>query len=97
MEATYSSETSVDFQRTTRCYFPEDRTLREIWILSVSQSEGWDSEPIITVLARTITNLAVSQFDPVEIDLTGETFSVVQNSATDIGSSDNTLFRFQGN
>jgi hypothetical protein len=27
MEATCSSETSVDFQRTTRCYIPEDRTL----------------------------------------------------------------------
>jgi hypothetical protein len=26
MEATYSSETSVDFQRTTRRYIPEDRT-----------------------------------------------------------------------
>jgi hypothetical protein len=28
MEATCSSETSVDFQRTTRRYIPEDRTLR---------------------------------------------------------------------
>jgi hypothetical protein len=27
MEATSSSETSVDFQRTTRRYIPEDRTL----------------------------------------------------------------------
>jgi hypothetical protein len=27
MEATCSSETSVDFQRTTRRYIPEDRTL----------------------------------------------------------------------
>jgi hypothetical protein len=27
MEATYSSKTSVDFQRTTRRYIPEDRTL----------------------------------------------------------------------
>jgi hypothetical protein len=27
MEATYSSETSVDFQWTTQRYFPEDRTL----------------------------------------------------------------------
>jgi streptogramin lyase len=27
MEATYSTETSVDFQRTTRCCIPEDRTL----------------------------------------------------------------------
>jgi hypothetical protein len=26
MEATRYSETSVDFQRTTRCYIPEDRT-----------------------------------------------------------------------
>jgi hypothetical protein len=28
MEVTYSPETSVDFQRTTRSYIPEDRTLR---------------------------------------------------------------------
>jgi hypothetical protein len=27
MEVTYSSETSGDFQQTTRCYIPEDRTL----------------------------------------------------------------------
>jgi hypothetical protein len=27
MEATHFSETSVDFQRTTRSYIPEDRTL----------------------------------------------------------------------
>jgi hypothetical protein len=27
MEAIYSSETSVDFQRTTRRYIPEDDTL----------------------------------------------------------------------
>jgi hypothetical protein len=25
MVATYSSETSVDLQRTTRCYIPQDR------------------------------------------------------------------------
>jgi hypothetical protein len=29
MEAIYSSETSVDFQRTTRRYTPEDRTLHD--------------------------------------------------------------------
>jgi hypothetical protein len=28
MEATYSCETSVDFQQTTPCYIPEDRTLQ---------------------------------------------------------------------
>jgi hypothetical protein len=28
IEATYSSETSVDFQQTTRRYIPEDETLR---------------------------------------------------------------------
>jgi hypothetical protein len=27
MQATYSSETSVDFQQTTRRYIPEDRTI----------------------------------------------------------------------
>jgi hypothetical protein len=29
MEATFSSKTSVDFQRTTRPYIPEDSTLQE--------------------------------------------------------------------
>jgi hypothetical protein len=29
MEATYSSETSVDFQRNTQPYIPEDRTLHD--------------------------------------------------------------------
>jgi hypothetical protein len=28
MKAIFSSETSVDFQRTTRRYIPEDRTLQ---------------------------------------------------------------------
>jgi hypothetical protein len=27
MEATFSSDTLIDFQRTTRCYIPEDGTL----------------------------------------------------------------------
>jgi hypothetical protein len=27
MEATCSSETSADFQRATRCYFPENRSI----------------------------------------------------------------------
>jgi hypothetical protein len=30
MEATYSSETSVDFQRTTRRYIPEDSTMEKV-------------------------------------------------------------------
>jgi hypothetical protein len=29
MEATYSLETSVDFQRTTQRYIPEDKTLHK--------------------------------------------------------------------
>jgi hypothetical protein len=33
MEAIYSSETSVDFQRTTRRYIVEDKTLHELkWL-----------------------------------------------------------------
>jgi hypothetical protein len=32
MEATFSSETSVDFQRTIRRYIPEDRTLEYILV-----------------------------------------------------------------
>jgi hypothetical protein len=35
MKATWSSETSVDFQRTTRRYIPEDRTLQEVHLLPV--------------------------------------------------------------
>jgi hypothetical protein len=92
MEATYSSETSVDFQRTTCVISRKNRTLCEISLLLTSRSEGWDSEIRTTVLARTIRNLAVSQSDPVEINITGETFSVVQNSATNTGSSENTPF-----
>jgi hypothetical protein len=44
MDSSYSSETSVDFQRTTRCYIPEDRTflilissLRYTFILIIHQ------------------------------------------------------------
>jgi hypothetical protein len=33
MEATCSSETSVDFQLTTQLYIPEDRTLQEFFYL----------------------------------------------------------------
>jgi hypothetical protein len=36
MEATCSSETSVDFQRTTRLCVPEDKNLPGISLLSVS-------------------------------------------------------------
>jgi hypothetical protein len=32
MEATYSSETWVDFERTTRRHIPEDRTLQIIGV-----------------------------------------------------------------
>jgi hypothetical protein len=32
MEAIRSSETSVDFQQTTRFYIPEDSTLQEIYV-----------------------------------------------------------------
>jgi hypothetical protein len=33
MEATFFSETSVNFQRNTWCYISEDRTLREITVV----------------------------------------------------------------
>jgi hypothetical protein len=33
MEATRSSETSVHFQRTTRRYIPDDRTLQQLMLL----------------------------------------------------------------
>jgi hypothetical protein len=36
IEATCSSETSVDFQRTTRCYFPEDKNSIELVALPLS-------------------------------------------------------------
>jgi hypothetical protein len=35
VEATYSSETSVEVQRTTWRYIPEDRTLQQLFRLSV--------------------------------------------------------------
>jgi hypothetical protein len=41
MEATCSSETSVDFQRTTRRYIPEVRTLFTLFQADVS---SWNSE-----------------------------------------------------
>jgi hypothetical protein len=34
MEATYSSETSVDFQRTKRRYIPEDKTIQNFDVLA---------------------------------------------------------------
>jgi hypothetical protein len=37
---TYSSETSVDFQRTTRSYIPEDGTLLAIIWFSVEVKES---------------------------------------------------------
>jgi hypothetical protein len=44
-EAIYSSETLVDFQRTTRRYIPEDRTFQCVlrWILNRAWSCGLDS------------------------------------------------------
>jgi hypothetical protein len=38
MEAAYSSETSVDFQRTARRYIPEDRTLNQSIYLHRTES-----------------------------------------------------------
>jgi hypothetical protein len=40
MEATYSSETSVGFQWTTRRYFLEDRLLLSVYCLSDGLREG---------------------------------------------------------
>jgi hypothetical protein len=37
MEAIWSSETSVDFQRTARRYTPGDRTLQEILLFEITQ------------------------------------------------------------
>jgi hypothetical protein len=39
MEATCSSETSADFQRTTRRYIPQDNTLHEIKCSTLQQKE----------------------------------------------------------
>jgi hypothetical protein len=42
IEATYSSETSVNFQRTTRRYIPEDRSLKAVLIhLSQNRDLWW--------------------------------------------------------
>jgi hypothetical protein len=45
MEAKGSSEMSVDFQRTTRRYTPEDRTLHEEHIVT-GRLEGGIAEPV---------------------------------------------------
>jgi hypothetical protein len=45
MDAICSSETSVDFQRTTRCYIPEDSTLQ--WDYSLVKS------PVYSLLTST--------------------------------------------
>jgi hypothetical protein len=42
MEATCSSETSVDFQRTTRRYIPEDRTLHNHWCENLKSYYIWN-------------------------------------------------------
>jgi hypothetical protein len=44
MEAVCSTETSVDFQRTTRRYIPEDRTLNIIIVLRTAFNEIWSGE-----------------------------------------------------
>jgi hypothetical protein len=48
MEAICSSETSVEFQRTTRCYIPEDRALK----ISVPS--------VITKVIRILNTIAVN-------------------------------------
>jgi hypothetical protein len=46
MWAIWSSETSVEFQRTTRRHIPEDRTLQYTEIFSCAQpSHGWFAKP----------------------------------------------------
>jgi hypothetical protein len=54
MEATCFSEMSVDFQRTTRCYIPEDRTLRE-----KSSSSSGRTELVSSFRPQTPRHLAI--------------------------------------
>jgi hypothetical protein len=50
MEATYSSETLVDFQWTTRYYTPEDRTHHKIYFFSsLSATAKWNKTFSITL------------------------------------------------
>jgi hypothetical protein len=42
MEATYSSETSVDLQQITRRHFPEDKTPVEAILIRVERNEASD-------------------------------------------------------
>jgi hypothetical protein len=55
IEATYSSET-VDFHQTTRCYIPEDITLREMFcFVTVFNLVGYyslDTPPVFTNLVQ---------------------------------------------
>jgi hypothetical protein len=41
MEATYSSETSTDFNQTTRRYIPEDRTLQMLVSYAIIERRMW--------------------------------------------------------
>jgi hypothetical protein len=56
MEATYSSETSVDFQRDTRRYLPEDRTLRNTETLRRKTVLGG----IVLIDRRTMPSIVVT-------------------------------------
>jgi hypothetical protein len=65
VEAPYSSETSVDFKRTTRCYIPEDITLHnhccENLKSHIKGSILWISQPSVSRLSRKCGSLDVSQ------------------------------------
>jgi hypothetical protein len=45
MEATWSSETSADFQRTTRRYVPEDRINIKMYSLGINWQRRWSDSP----------------------------------------------------
>jgi hypothetical protein len=52
MEAICSSETSVDFQRTTRSYIPEDRTVHSFPIHHYWQNSPYGPQPSLEYPAR---------------------------------------------
>jgi hypothetical protein len=66
MEATCSFETSVDFQCTTQCYIPEDRTLQDVEVFFSLFSKEASSGRCLCTCAQDLKS-AASMLIQVEI------------------------------